>query len=247
MLSALAHGYKFGPNALGGGSGAIQVVLSHTESSSTGSMNLRSVAPFAYGEKAHSVWEKPNEHAAPIGASEMVRFIQQAFALNVKQAASVLRVERRSIYHWMKRDDIQLHERTQSRVKNMHTLAQSWLEMGGAEHNGKIAHIFDGVSLVDLLSAESLDLFSIKRVMKALIAGKPSKDANRDAAKRALKHVLKELAVPNAQTKTFMPAPGQVAYVTDPAYPGMIVQLHHDGRKVPGRLKDGKFCPAEGE
>lgn len=249
MLDARARGHKFGPNAFHG-SGAIQVVLSHTELGSTGSIGIPNIAPHGYGDVKHAVWDKPNERAkmpGPVSVRDMVEFIQQSFALNVTQAAAVLDVERRSIYHWMKRDDVKLQERTETRVKEIYKLAQAWAGMGGVEHNGKLSHIFDGLSMIDLLSSKSLDIPTIHRIMKALVESKPNRDAGRTAAKQALKHVLQELAMPNALVKVFTPAQGQVAYGTDPEYPGMIVQLHPDGRRIPGRLKDGKFCPAEGE
>lgn len=66
------------------------------------------------------------------------------------------------------------------------------------------------------------------------------------AAKRAAAVVLVELCRPDREVKQFPIEEGGFIFVSDPEYPGMIVQKHWDGRKAPGRLKDGKFVPAEG-
>lgn len=64
----------------------------------------------------------------------------------------------------------------------------------------------------------------------------------RYAAKRVLKHVISELCQPGRR-QPFEIEEGGFAYGTDQEFPGMIVQLHWDGRKVPGRLVDGRFVP----
>ena len=38
---------------------------------------------------------------------------------------------------------------------------------------------------------------------------------------------------------------GKPVYVTDPAYPGMLVKVDPDGTRTPGRLENRKFIPAK--
>lgn len=64
----------------------------------------------------------------------------------------------------------------------------------------------------------------------------------RHAAKRTLKKIFSEVYQPG-WSKPFPIKEGEFIFVSDPEFPGMIVQLHRDGRKVPGRLKDGRFVP----
>lgn len=62
------------------------------------------------------------------------------------------------------------------------------------------------------------------------------------AAKNVLKKIFSEIYQPG-WSKPFPIKEGGFAFGSDPEFPGMIVQLHWDGRKVPGRLKDGRFVP----
>lgn len=68
------------------------------------------------------------------------------------------------------------------------------------------------------------------------------RQAGHAAAKKVLKHVFAELCQPGRR-QPFQIEEGGFAFGTDPEFPGMIVQLHWDGRKVPGRLVDGRFVP----
>jgi len=64
---------------------------------------------------------------APATLSEIIREIRQAFGLNIKQLADVMRVSRVTIYDWLRQDDLSvLRDGARRRLTHVQMLAVVW-------------------------------------------------------------------------------------------------------------------------
>lgn len=91
------------------------------------------------------------------GTSEMLASIRTAFSLNVTQLAHALRVERPTIYSWI-REDVAPREDNLRRLAAVWELAELWMRVA-ARPIGTLLHhppVIDGKSILDLLEDEPL-------------------------------------------------------------------------------------------
>jgi excisionase family DNA binding protein len=67
---------------------------------------------------------------APATLSEKIREIRQAFGLNIKQLADVMRVTRVTIYDWLRQDELSvLRDGARRRLTQVQTLAAVWAQL----------------------------------------------------------------------------------------------------------------------
>ena len=68
-----------------------------------------------------------------------------------------------------------------------------------------------------------------------------------DVDRAAVHDLLVRLAAPGDREslKTRLAASGAPLYESDPAHPGLVVEVAADGTRVPGRLVGRRFVPAE--
>jgi hypothetical protein len=94
---------------------------------------------------------------------------------------------------------------------------------------------------VEMILAHN-ELLTLKRAGELLTPVYPSA-----ARRREVHKLLNRVAagVDREEVKTRIRATGAPVYATDPAYPGMIVQVLPDGTRRPGRLEGRRFVPVE--
>ena len=112
--------------------------------------------------------------------------ILDAFSLPILQLARVLHVERPTVYAWMNEDEPLLKADNRARLEAIADLADEWKRLGvgpaGSRARVPLTH---GLSLVDLLKNEPLDVAAITQWMSAIaehMRGKASPFQTRQAA-----------------------------------------------------------------
>lgn len=104
----------------------------------------------------------------PREAPEALAHIQSAFGLSVTALASVLRVERPTIYSWLRSTNVPTAANRQ-RIEQVANLADQWLALsGGSPPKDLRAEVLAGKSLLELLSEEHLRTFAAETAMRAL-------------------------------------------------------------------------------
>lgn len=114
------------------------------------------------------------ETKAVAGSSprEIVAMVRKAFALNMSQLAKILGVERPTVYAWAAQDDLS-KIREGAKRKRLHSLVavtKQWLERGELPPAATELPLADGKTLLDLLSAETLDAEAILQAHEQLSA-----------------------------------------------------------------------------
>jgi transcriptional regulator with XRE-family HTH domain len=103
-------------------------------------------------------------------ARDQIRFIQASLGLTVAQLASVLDVERQTIYNWLQAElPPTLHARTRTRLTQIRGIAHEWNRRCPLPA-GKLAVSLDvnGATLLKLLSQAQIDDVALRVVMDAL-------------------------------------------------------------------------------
>lgn len=102
--------------------------------------------------------------------AERVSAIKAAFGLTISQLAKVLRVERQTIYDWMDEENPpQAQEHKRERLAVIQRLAIQWNQLCPWPAGKEIAtYAVDGMTLLDLLSADMLDETRTQAVMRGL-------------------------------------------------------------------------------
>ncbi len=88
------------------------------------------------------------------------------------------------------------------------------------------------------------ELLTLKYVGQLLTTLYPS-----EARRRQVHDLLTQIAASadREATKAALRAAGTALYATDPAYPGLIIQVLSDGTRTPGRLENRRFIPLKDE
>lgn len=154
---------------------------------------------------ASVVWGVPQSApgVAPIAQSlaEQVSAIKAAFGLTISQLAKVLRVERQTVYDWMDEENPpQIQGYKRERLAAIQRLAIQWNQFCPWPAGKEIAtYAVDGKTLLDLLSADTLDETHLQTVMRGL--SKRVKDEWQSKEERSLASRLR--------ARGFQPVPDQ--------------------------------------
>ncbi len=95
--------------------------------------------------------------------------IRSRLSLSVTALSAILDVKRPTIYSWL-RGDAQPHAKNLERIANLHQISQRWHDLSGRAMRRQLRHAFDdrGVTLLELLKADSLDSVEIDKHLVAL-------------------------------------------------------------------------------
>ncbi|HCG7082749.1 TPA: hypothetical protein NJ353_003202 [Vibrio parahaemolyticus] len=96
--------------------------------------------------------------------STRVDKVANAANFNKSQLASILRVERKSLYDWKKNPDVNVREATRHRVENLEQFI-STMDVGHSQYIAKLAFGSNGhKDLADALLAENMDLSYLEQL-----------------------------------------------------------------------------------
>lgn len=133
--------------------------------------------------------EHPSE-ASPNSSSELVveealGYIQAGFGLTITSLAAILRVERPTVYAWLRGSSTPTASNLE-RISQIHSLAQKWIEYSGGRTLGADLALVaeDGKSLLDLLSSKYVRSYVIERILQR-IAKRPTPARRPSIAERA--------------------------------------------------------------
>jgi DNA-binding transcriptional regulator YiaG len=121
-------------------------------------------------------------------AADHVDAIQEALGLSITRISEIVGVERATVHNWMRRNaGAPAKPLARSRLLALYQLARQWAVRELPEPRRLLAAALDerGVSLIDLLRAETWDKAAIKRGMDRL-ARRMSQDLDRRAQARAI-------------------------------------------------------------
>lgn len=95
----------------------------------------------------------------PVSPAEIVETVRNTFALNISETALVFHVSRPTIYQWTRLDEIgQVRSRIdRDRMKALFRISKTWAERGPLHGCWQQEVLPDGQSVLDLLSAKSVD------------------------------------------------------------------------------------------
>lgn len=100
--------------------------------------------------------------------SETLALIQSTFRLSITALAAVLRVERPTIYSWLRSTATPTVANSQ-RIERVAGLAEHWLSLSGGQPLKDLrVEVLSGKSLLDLLLEEHLRTFSAETAMRKL-------------------------------------------------------------------------------
>lgn len=162
--------------------------------------------------------------------------IRRSFGLNMTQLANVLKTSRKSPYLWMNGEVTNLYKKNKNRIDSLLSLADYWESVAKNSFAGKLQTKVGNNTLLSLLIADDLDVHRIKLFMDSINQSQTTYSCENSKAAAALLNNAKRAQDPMA-TATL----GKPIYGTDPNYPGLIVEIHGDGRKVTGKMIDGRF------
>ncbi len=121
---------------------------------------------------ATEMTDSPALDAVPAAQAlaERISEIKAAFGLTISQLAQVLRVQRQTIYDWIDEDHPpQVQGQNRERLAAIQRLAIQWNALcQWPAGKGVTRYAVDGQTLLDLLSAETLDEVRIITVMRGL-------------------------------------------------------------------------------
>ena len=118
------------------------------------------------------------EQIRPIGSAQTILVtdvaaavddIRSTLSLSITDLSAILDVKRPTIYSWL-RGDAQPHAKNLERITSLHQISQRWHNLSGRAMRRHLRHAFDdqGVTLLDLLKADNLDLVEIDKHLVAL-------------------------------------------------------------------------------
>lgn len=129
---------------------------------------------------------------------EALSLIQSALGLSITAVAAVLRVERPTIYSWL-RSTATPNASNGQRIDSIVKLAEYWLSLSdGARLEGLRDEVLDGKSLFDLLKEEYLRTFTAESVMREL--HRRSSDRLR---RRSLRDIARDLEISSPDSTEF--------------------------------------------
>lgn len=216
--------------------GTLKTFIVHSNTTSTSVVMVYTPGWYAHQEEA------PSTEVSIARIQDYVRTIQDAFGLNTTQLANILGVTRKTVYLWLSGADQKIQERNRHRLCQIAAMATMWRKRSVQERSGKLRAIVGDTTMLELLSAEELDTERIQAVMDALANVTPTHKTDNQRVAEAIKS-----AAARRMAAAVMPEPGKPIYFTDPAHPGLIVEQHHDGRKVLGKVVGGTFQATDAE
>lgn len=109
----------------------------------------------------------PIAYEPPASVGKMTATIRSSFGLTIKDLAGVLRVERPTVYSWL-RDDSEPNVDNRERLQSVFALAKSWMSLVSSDKKPDLkAKVLDGKSLLEYLKEEHLRNFAIGRVLRS--------------------------------------------------------------------------------
>lgn len=104
------------------------------------------------------------------GCAEVVATVQAAFQLSITELASVLKVERPTVYAWMS-DSANPQQRNLRRLETLDGLATYWSRLSDAPLGAALRSKFDdGMSVLDLFCREEVPVAEITTRLRSLSA-----------------------------------------------------------------------------
>jgi len=109
----------------------------------------------------------------PVSLSDILRSIRSTFGLTVTQIASVMLVERVTIYDWMDSNSMdKMRPHSRERLKTLHGIAVTWASKAPLYGKFLYEQHADGKCVFDLLTAPSLDHNAFVQAYDALVQTK---------------------------------------------------------------------------
>jgi transcriptional regulator with XRE-family HTH domain len=144
-------------------------------------------APYVFPGISESLSEGPGIIYGPVGVpelwalsaaeeavtetadtSERLAFARAQLSLNVTQLAGVLRVTRQTVYDWLTREGKARSEQL-ARIKAVYDVAREWNRVSRAPVGELlVTPVLDGISLIEALRVEALDIDRIRAVLRIL-------------------------------------------------------------------------------
>ena len=151
--------------------------------------------PFAHKQqRAQSPFLFPQEQLAGI---------RRYLSLSISDLAKVLRVERPTVYSWIKGEAIPRANNV-SRIGDVYSMAREWRLMSSAPIKGMLNTPCHGETLLSLLSVETIDEVAIHRLLialrKALDRVPPRKSVAEIAQERGVRISVRELSMDDHQS-----------------------------------------------
>ena len=169
--------------------------------------------------------------------------IEQALGVTVKELAQLLRVSRPMIYHW--RSGMEPSPENRARIEAIARLAEDWKQQD-SNPVGQRLHFkqTEGISLIDLLSCEILDLPAIRIIMKRLVGIQGTSQRELESRKALLRSIV-EGETPEARLDVIQERQllGKPSYIGDTRHPGKLIEIQPDATRRSGRMVNRKFVP----
>ncbi|OYV06675.1 MAG: hypothetical protein CFE26_04995 [Verrucomicrobiales bacterium VVV1] len=150
-----------------------------------------------YSENGVDVESTPDD-VAPTTVGELTSLpdkLKIRFGIGMKHLAAALGVERPAVYAWMKGERLPQPKRW-GRIPSLSELANFWQEHSSHPLSRRaFVPVESGLSVMDLLSAESLDLSKIKEVLKKLATAENDRSARLREKAVAMRERMKSRSV----------------------------------------------------
>lgn len=128
--------------------------------------------------------------------SDRVTQIRHYLSLNMTELSHILRVERPTVYAWMK-GSARPHTGNLERLERVHNLARAWRAMSAVPPGRYVRERFDGgQSLMDYLSADVLDEQAIRRAFARIKPAIDGERAEKSARRRSVADVARRHGFP---------------------------------------------------
>ena len=121
--------------------------------------------------------------------ADIIAAIRSAFSLQVKELAEILKVERPTIYSWIK-DQAFPTKQNQGRLQQVYRLATTWNNLSSNPVGKAIREIgLNGTSMLDVLKDDPIDESDVMRRLKS-IAADPAK--SKLGSRRSFREIAKQ-------------------------------------------------------
>lgn len=118
--------------------------------------------------------ELPEEKPAFLSVQQLVESILQELGLNISETARVLRVERPTIYSWLKDPNANLRVENNERLRLVYELAVYWKGLGAGKLQGRGAvSLPDGFTLLGLMTMPVVDPGQVRHAMDFIATAAP--------------------------------------------------------------------------
>jgi hypothetical protein len=126
---------------------------------------------------------------AAVSPASVLNMVRNAFGLNVSETADVFQITRQTVYQWLKlsaMEQVRSHA-DRERIKMLYRAAQTWQEHPPLKGSWLRAILPSGITVLDILRANNVDLDSLKAAYITLSASSPQRrlDEGERAAKAA--------------------------------------------------------------